>query len=116
MTARGMPALLGLVGATVLLGGWVPLQATLEGTVLNRASNRPVPGVRVALRASGQATFTDEVGRFSFGEIEGTEPDTLVVSHPDYPEVRVPLGSPGDRTWDLTIALIPDPALPDDAR
>ena len=46
----------------------VPL-ATLGGRVLNARTDEPVPGARVTMDSTDQATFTDASGQFSFEDV-----------------------------------------------
>lgn len=105
--AGRLALLLGCTATFAVLTGHRPAPATLEGQVMNRASSRPVPGATVALTVEDERTTTDETGRFTFGGVDVRGPDTLVITHPEFPTTRLPLGYPERSRWQLTIHLIP---------
>ena len=111
---RSAAVLLGCLATLSVLVALRPAPATLEGQILNRASNRPIVGASVALAVEGRRTTSDETGRFTFGTTDVRGPDTLVVSHPDFPTTRLPLGYPDAGTWRLTIHLMPYVITPGD--
>lgn len=106
--------LLVLAVALAVLAGFTPRAATLEGRILNRASDRPLPGATVRLMNAGDRQFTDQEGRFSFEGGDLAEGDTLRVTHPDFMPVQIPLGAPEEPGLNLEISLIPRPLRAED--
>lgn len=93
-----------LTGTPFLLGSRPIL---LEGRVLSTATRLVVQDVEVGLVVSGLETTTDAGGIFSFGTVDIPVTDTLLVTHPDFHPLRLPLGTPDDGHWDLRILLVP---------
>lgn len=78
---------------------------TLDGVVRDRELDAPVADALVALVASGRSARTRADGTFTFGDAELTGADQLVITHPEYRTVRVPLGALRAGTWHLEIVV-----------
>jgi len=102
---------IGAVAALVLVtAASVSPRAALEGRVSDWTLGRALPGVQVTLPMTGAVAVTDENGRFSFGSVSIAASDTLVIAHPEYTPVRIPLGSMGPLDWTLDISIMRAPA------
>lgn len=82
---------------------------TLDGSVIDLVRGIALEDATVTLVRSGRQVTTDRAGRFSFESTPVTANDTLVVTHPDFVPVRIPLGSPPDDGWTLRIQLLQSP-------
>jgi len=103
---RALPWLaLGLVLATV--GAAHPAPYTLEGTIRDRHFQTPVAGATVSLMPSMRSTTTEDDGSFSFGPLQVVGEAQLVISHPEYRTVTLPLGSLGTDAWHLDVTIVP---------
>jgi hypothetical protein len=78
--------------------------APVGGAVVDAATGAPVAEARVELRRAALEARTDSAGAFSFGSYD-VELDTLVVSHPEYSQVRVLVGDLPQRELRLRVAL-----------
>ena len=78
------------------------------GTVLGLSRGVVVAGASVALVTGGEAR-SDGAGEFSLPCRSSCAGDTLVVSHPDFVSLRLPLGTQGELPARLRILLIPSP-------
>lgn len=68
-------------------------QATLiKGKITNKSTGGTIPSVSVTVKGSGEGTYTDERGNFSF-DIKGKLPATLVISSIGYQEQEVIVNS-----------------------
>ena len=65
--------------------------ATVNGTVVARATGQPIPDATVTAEGSGTTVMTNGLGRF---ELNNPSAATLVVSAPGYLELRVPDAQP----------------------
>jgi hypothetical protein len=102
---RALPWLaLGLVLTTA--GAANPAPYTLEGTVRDRQLRAPVAGATVSLLPSMRSTTTEDDGSFSFGPLQIVGEGQLVISHPEYRTVTLPLGSLGTDAWHLDVTIM----------
>lgn len=83
-----------------------PAAYTIQGSVVDRELRTPVVGAQVSLLAARRSVTTSEEGTFDFGERRLQGPDQLVISHPDYRTLRIPLGDPGGEAWRLEITVV----------
>jgi hypothetical protein len=101
-------ALTGLVLAlgVATAGATPPTPYTLEGSVRDRELRTPVAGATVSLLPSMRSTTTDDDGSFSFGQFQIVGSGQLVISHPEYRTVTIPLGSLVSDAWHLDVTII----------
>lgn len=90
---------------TVLPGATGLAPYTLEGTVRDRELRTPVYGATVSLRPSMRSVTSQDDGGFTFGQAEIEGEAELVISHPDYRTVVLPLGSLGAGAWQLDVHI-----------
>ena len=88
------------------MGAARPARYTLEGTVRDREARAPVAGATVLLQPSRRTTTTEDDGSFSFGPFQIAGDATLVISHPDYRTVTIPLGALGTEAWQLDVTIL----------
>lgn len=82
---------------------------TLQGRALDGRTQRPVPGASVTLTVSGHARVTDAAGLFTFGDLDVTGPDTLVIEHLAYEPLRIAIGDRDLGPLDLELLMTPRP-------
>lgn len=99
----GAAAALALVYAT--LGAAFPAPYTLEGSVSDRLLRTPVAGAEITLLVARRSVTSADDGSFQFGERPVQTADQLVITHPEYRTVRIPLGDLGTDAWHLDIVL-----------
>ncbi len=86
----------------LLLPLGVLAQGTLRGTVVDKASGQPIPGVNVVVEGSNNGVSTDFDGKFELTNVKAGE--TVVFSYIGYKNSIVKF----DATTDVTIALEED--------
>jgi hypothetical protein len=83
-----------------------PRDFSLSGQIIDRELSVAVAGAEVALVASRRVATTEADGSFSFDGFEIGSADQVVVTHPDYRTVRLPLGPMPAGSWHVVISLV----------
>ena len=79
---------------------------TLQGVVADRELRVPIGDATVTLVLAARSATTDGNGLFTFGAFEISGSEQIVISHPDYRTVRLPVGSLPQGEWTLGITLV----------
>lgn len=79
---------------------------TFSGTVVS-SDNTPLPGVDLILLKSKRRAITDTDGSFRFTDV--ALPDTLILSHVGYRELRVPISA----VFLRQVRIVMEPVVPD---
>lgn len=107
-------ALIGLAAAA-LLGGPAGAQqapARLKGSVVDAATRRPLPAVRVALATTGRFVLSDSAGAFDMPGIP-TGINRIIFSAEGFPRVSVVLAFAPGEVMDQRFELDSSSAIPD---
>ena len=99
-------ALLALIPTSL---GLVDPVTRLSGRVISTRNALAVQNATVALVVAQLSVPTNEVGEYLFEGIDLDVPDTLRITHPEYQESRIPLGSVPFDQLKLLIRLTPVP-------
>jgi hypothetical protein len=103
--SRLVRLLLTLSIPSLLIGARAPAAFTLEGVVRDRLADTPLAGATIALASSQRSVRTEADGAFSFRQIQISGPEELIITHPDYRTVRIPLGALETGAWHLEIGV-----------
>lgn len=78
---------------------------TIRGVILERPNGYPVVGATVSLVVNGESTISNPDGVFSFGQVQLSAPDQLLIRRAGYVPVIIPLGILPDGAWTLNLTL-----------
>ena len=82
-----------------------PAAFTLDGVVRDRLKDTPLADATVAMASSQRVVRTGPDGAFSFRQLQVSGPEELIITHPDYRTVRIPLGALEAGAWHLEIGV-----------